>query len=265
MYKIIPGGRFGNNVIQLVNAIRLALQTGVNTIIHEFDFLDSDRIVLDDMKEKTVKILFRSQFKLLKDLKCHYNTYDEQLHSASYIAQKYILPQMKYTIPETIVENELVVHIRGGDLFNETGWVSPFYVQPPLEYYVKIFELEKDKKISVFYEDDRNPVTDKLRVLYPDIVMKSVALEELVRIFINAEYVVSGNGTLILAILFMNKRLKRHYTTGAGGDSGGGIPFLMDELKGGKTILAKFPGYITTWNNSIKNRALMLTYTGTIV
>lgn len=308
MYHIKKGGRFGNNIIQLVNCIKLALQSGVSTIKHSFDFMKTDTIIIYEYKQcsninctyKThtnskislthccrgcekegfhgtycEKILApkcaSSYFKNISDMKNIYPKYKPHIHNYRFIIENYLAPAIVFNIDnkyKPYYSNSLFVHIRSGDIFSD-NWVSPCYVQPPLEYYVKIFELpeNKDKHLYVFAEDRKNPVVDGLSKLYPNISIVSLDIKDIIGIFMKAKYVVSGNGTFILSILMFNTNLEVQYTTGAGGNSGGGIPYLQYFLKRKrpKTVLAKLPNYIKVWKNTNKQRNIMLTYSGIIL
>jgi hypothetical protein len=262
MYIIRTGGRFGNNIIQLINCIRLALQTKVGRIKYDFDFMSDDHI---DLNTEPATTVITGEFKRHEELVALFAEFNRDVYDQCYITTTYIKPLLRFSFESDIDANGLYVHIRSGDLFNDVGWVSPHYTQPPLDYYVQLFAKYKDKHKYVYVEDHKNPVVDRLIELYPDISIKTVDIDELFRVFVNAEYVISGNGTLILSILLFSTRLKRHYTTGAGGWHGGGIPFLKDELKTQRTVLVTFPTYITAWRNTKEQRQRMLTYTGTVL
>jgi len=305
MYHIIKGGRFGNNIIQLINCIKLALQTGVSTIKHSFDFMKTDSLTINEYKicsnsKCTYKVHTNSKvslthccrgckngqhgslceknlvpksassyFKNIGDMKKIYSDFNPHI-DIRFIIEKYIKPSIIFNTDIRYTKynsNSLFVHIRSGDIFSD-NWVSSCYVQPPLEYYIKIFELpeNKNKNIFIFAEDRKNPVVNILSKLYPNISIQTLDIKDIIGIFMQAKYVVSGNGTFILSILMFNTNLEVHYTSGAGGKSGGGIPYLQYFLKREtpKTVLARFPNYIKAWSNTEEQRSLMITYRGVI-
>ena len=162
------------------------------------------------------------------------------------------MPILKFKTPDRYkpyYDSALFIHIRSGDLFRGGG-SNPGYTQPPLDYYKKIFNCEKRRKF-VFYEDDANPVVNKLKELYPKVAFRSVSLIILIGIFKNAARVVCGNGTLIPNILLFNNKLKYSYST--------------VNAAGPLTIKAKTPNYITKWENTCSQKELMLKYDGTII
>ena len=57
IYKIKTFGRFGNNVIQLINCISIALQTGVASIKFDFGGFNKNCIILkpDQVGDNKVK------------------------------------------------------------------------------------------------------------------------------------------------------------------------------------------------------------------
>ena len=307
MYRIIKSGRFGNNIIQLINCIDLALQTGVRNIHHTFDFLSKSNIIIEEntsikcerneckyKKNKNISVthcckgcklngihgpacqkeyihIISSHFRTRNDIIKLYKKYDKSKNDPYITLTKYIKPILNYIQDDEYTpfyENSLFIHIRSGDIFGEFGkCVNHNYTQPPLDYYIKIFELEKNKRKFIFIEDNKNPVVNELKSLYPEINFLNISVKKLFGIFINAYYVVSGNGTFIQSILLFNSNLKLHYTTGGGGPTAGGRDFLYNciDKEFPKTILAKFPNYIDEWKNTPEQRKLMIDYKGTLL
>lgn len=71
------------------------------------------------------------------------------------IIQQYILPI--FSIPETIEldELDLVIHCRGGDIFNRS---HKAYTQPPLDFYTNIIQSKQWKNIYLVCEENKNPL-----------------------------------------------------------------------------------------------------------
>jgi hypothetical protein len=126
--------------------------------------------------------------------------------------------------------------------------VHPGYAQPPLDYYVKIFGMHPEKAQFVFYEDDKNPVVNQLKHLYPLATFGTVSQAKIIGIFMNAEHIVSGNGTFLNAIILFNNNLKAYYYPS-------NIP-----RRSGCYFGVGLPNYITTWQNTEEQRRFMLEY-----
>ena len=83
------------------------------------------------------------------------------------IAQDYIIPRLKFQ-PITIDKDALVIHLRGGDIFDRGHYA---YVQPPLSFYVNIIESKNWSKIYLISEDKKNKCFDVLIINYDCITL----------------------------------------------------------------------------------------------
>jgi len=243
MITLQTSGRFGNNVQQFINAIAIGERKNIPIVKYSFPQFSNNtvRIQYDPKRDINYSKLSDTFYTISEPIE-----YKERQR----IATKYLLPILKYYKQETRFEDyytsALFVHIRSGDLFkNEV--VHPDYTQPPLAYYTKIFAMEQDRKILVFYEDDANPVVNALKKLYPSAEFYSVPLVVLITIFMNAQYIVNNVGTLIQSIVCFNTNVKKIYST---------VEIIPD-----KTIIIDLPNYITTWKNTEEQRSMMLIYT----
>jgi hypothetical protein len=152
--------------------------------------------------------------------------------------------------------NTLFVHIRSGDIFDFPPSHSG-YIQPPYDYYRFIFSMETDKRIVVLYEDDKNPVVNALQQNYPNILFYSLPILETIYVFLNAKYIVLGNGTFIPAILCMNNVCKKIYNTD--------IIFYSKSIWDKtceNSCFVHLPKYINKWENTTEQREFMITYKG---
>lgn len=110
-----------------------------------------------------------------------------------------------------------------------------------------------EKKRNVFYEDDKNPVVNELKRLYPEAIFASVSVEKIIGIFMNAQYIISGNGTFINGVIFFYSMLKVHYCPAA------------RPSRSGCNVGVGLPNYITCWQNTEEQRKFMLEYNSTIL
>ena len=165
---IKPYGRFGNNVIQLRNAINLSLQYGITRIIHQkhntlFKLpqrklctmsatklrelnLQSQKLFLDTKQSKIItKILPDFDMELI----------DEPLITK--LVREYYKKvfNFKYAPHD---RDDLIIHIRSGDIFKDKNPHNG-YTQPPYEYYRTIIMSKKWNNITIVSEDELNPVT----------------------------------------------------------------------------------------------------------
>jgi len=243
MITLQPYGRFGNNVQQFINAIAIAEHKNIPIVKYRFPNFSNNtlRIQYDTKRDLNYSKLSDTFYNIPDPL---------EFKEKQRIARKYLLPILKYyklpTRFEDYYTSALFVHIRSGDLFKNKV-VHPDYTQPPLAYYTKIFSMEQDRKILVFYEDDANPVVNALKKLYPSAEFYSVPLVVLITIFMNAQHIVNNVGTLIQSIVCFNTNVKKIYST--------------SKIIPNKTILIDLPNYIRIWKNTEEQRSMMLTYT----
>ena len=123
MLTIQTTGRFGNNVVQFINAIYIAKQKSTPCIKYSFLQFNNSRLDLPTNNINRIKIsdsFFNSDISL---------SFEEKQQ----IALQYLLPILKYSKTVTGFEahysNALFVHIRSGDIFQENP--HPGYTQPP--------------------------------------------------------------------------------------------------------------------------------------
>jgi hypothetical protein len=250
MYKIRIGGeRFGNNIIQLINAISLAEKTNVPVVSYSIPHLNGNEILIQTSTPSEEIVIdsfiynIKSRFPQYEPL-----TEEEQRRICSIIKPHLKIVDHEY---ENDLSNGLFVHIRSGDIFKRAD-PHPRYIQPPLDFYKKVFNIEKARKLFIFYEDDKNPVVNKLKELYPTAKFVRERMDKLILVFSKASYVVSGTGTLIPSILLFNDNLKINYTT-------------HTWINRKNTTVALFPDYINIWKNTEEQLALMITYDKTII
>ena len=78
------------------------------------------------------------------------------------LIQKFIVPNL-LIIPKNINQNDLVIHLRGGDIFSRGHYA---YIQPPISFYKKIIEKQNWNNIYLVSEDNKNPCFDILKETY---------------------------------------------------------------------------------------------------
>jgi len=106
--------------------------------------------------------------------------------------------------------SDLIIHIRGGDIFKGNG-ANKLYVTPPLSYYIKIIEGNSYKRIIIVSEDRRNPCINELLNRYPNAEFTIQSFEKDVNIIMGAVNIVESYGTLIPALCAISKNIKTIY------------------------------------------------------
>ena len=248
MISIEKYGRFGNNVQQIINAIYTAEEKHITIIKYSLPQFKNFTINLKFEDTNSIKIhdtFFRIDYEL---------SYKDKQR----IAIQYLLPILIYSRLPTGFEDHyssaLFVHIRSGDIFINKG--ESKYTQPPLDYYITIFSKEKSRQFIILYEDDKNPVVNALKSLYPTAIFKCVRLDILITIFMNAQHIVNSVGTLIKGISYFNTTIKTFYST---------INYHIKKDDISNMTIVSLPNYITNWENTENQRKIMIDYKGTVI
>lgn len=261
MIRVRRYQRFGNNVVQLINAIHIAETLNVKTIVFP--------IAMKEFTTNRIPICIRGPAYIGEDISGIFYFDEEnmkqfpELTMLSFvekqrIATQYLLPILASSPPPDTIdfENTLCIHIRSGDLFSDPK-PHCLYAQPPLDYYTKIIATHPEKKVYVVYEDDANPVVNALRGVCPSGTFASLSLPETIGVFLKANYIVCGFGTFIYSIATMNKVFQTIY-----------VPLSMKKeyyKSEPRVVYYDLPGYITRWKNTEEQRNIMLIYNGSVV
>jgi len=207
-------GRFGNNIIAICNALDTARKMkGKLTYINH-----------PVLKNKIFDFSISSIEKTFEENFYEFNEYFskklpiQELYSLVKAYVKDLVP--RETI--TTANDELVIHIRSGDIFLPQ-YFQPQYIQPPITYYEKIIQSESFKNIFLVAEDNRNPVIDKLLCAYPGIKpivgkqnnntvlnFNSEFIHDL-NILLSARTLVIGNGSLGFVVALLSDSLQHLY------------------------------------------------------
>jgi len=202
--------RFGNFCQQIKNAIHIAVFYNYNVILPPHDFLKTRYIVLN--KEVTIKneqLTNKDQYLYKNKIQ----NIDKSLFNKNQDIVNYIFKTILVFSTDTVSlgNNDLVIHIRSGDLFDIPN-PHEGYLVPPLSYYKKIIDENKYyENIYLIAEDRLNPCIDKLLEIYPNIKFKLQSLQEDITLILSAVNVVISFGTFVPQILYLSKNIKTVY------------------------------------------------------
>ena len=297
-------GRLGNNIVQLKNAIQVALfydfniilpgiknnwnqnvvrgeGTGSNLyirindkitkkdgiVIDDNQFYYAKRITLSQMEKQvitspqTIEIL---KFRPLQHIPFIDNSlFDMNKKKTIEILRNYVvIPK-----PTTLNENDLVIHIRSGDIFSNQAPTN--YIMPPLSYYVDIINNNNFDKIYLLAEDTKNPCINELIKQFPEIHFKLQSLDEDIKILLGATNVVMSYGTMIHALLIFSNNIKNLYSPSyfIGPDRFVDI-YTQDDghsrINNFKIELDEYHKKLIPWKNTEEQKNIMMTYKQTV-
>ena len=147
---IIEGwyGRLGNNIAQICNVIDIALTYKHNVIFKVNHSLINLKIITDYFNKYNNTAIITDKYHFFGE-NCRL-PYPKNIFKQNN-EEKFKLLKESFLIKDInkLDENDLVIHIRSGDIFS-TSTPHPGYVPPPLSYYTK--EIDKYK----LSDDDKN-------------------------------------------------------------------------------------------------------------
>lgn len=286
-------GRFSNFIIQLANAISIALLYEINDIyIHESEVLSqvfaaSKSIFLHQLG---IQLHFKNPPSglVLDSLFFHVRRQNFGVFSEFSIKQliQYVKPYTLYSPSLCPAEQghdgldakTLTIHIRSGDIFTSND-VHGDYGQPPLSYYILAINDFAPKHVVLVYENDLNPVIKPLqhflRSMNIGFTVQSSSLSEDVQILSSCTSLVVGRGTFALGPMCFSQSLTKIYCFCASmesdpyftlhlskdfhnRDSTKASPAILDILDESSNYFSSVCS--SNWTNSEHQRHLMVNY-----
>lgn len=203
-------GRLGNNIMQVYNAICIAKYYNYNVEIWEpHPFFPSGYLTINPAFGKEAPKLFSpnsTEFFSYPDSDMIQHSFSEADFAD---IRKILCSIFQYPPERQIGPNDLVIHIRGGDIFSHNPHSG--YVTPPLSFYVDILQSNHFDKVYLVSEDNKNPCIEPLLRQFPNIEFQSKSLHEDVALILGAKNVMSSFGTMIAAILCVSNNIETWY------------------------------------------------------
>ena len=157
-------GRLGNNMVYVICGIDFCIENNIDQIVfsdpmpgntHQIGLLINDnKITISDDNSGGVDDISKWGHS--------FYTGTVPFYKRKEIVQKYILPKLRFS-PVVLGNNDLVIHLRGGDIFCRPHFA---YVQPPLSFYEQVITSRDWDRIYLLSEDNRNYCYDVLRLKY---------------------------------------------------------------------------------------------------
>ena len=274
--RIVPFGRFGNRVFQLINAIALARRIGsrfVKVPSHDQVSLPAPvtaeglTFLPEDADWPEPGIFFAGTFFFADDLSPVLDDLGAQERQD--IIRDIIRPHFLQKLPPVAAagpEDDLTIHIRSGDIFS--GGSEPAgYTQPPLSFYTllisRLWAEGEINHVTLVFEDRANPCVDALIhfLVQGNIAhrLQSASLAEDLAVLLKARRLVFGYGTFGILVAMLSSAVSTVYCFETLNErdfkeipSIGSVVVVRDRA-GGYTKAGE-------WQNTIAQRMLMLEY-----
>lgn len=264
-------GRFSNALIQIAQAIEIALRVGARVIYlppdhRTFDLFESrvDMLIEDtDIRlrvERPPSTIVRLEGEFFYSHR-HSSLFPTPPQRARWIRalREHTGLMMRNRSPWG--HDELVIHIRAGDIFSSKPHGS--YAQPPLSFYNEAIRHFKPRVVHLVYENNLNPV---IRPLKKSLVLEHIevqehsgALREDISVILNAQALVAGSGTFVPGILALSEHVKTVYTFEKALTSVR-LPHIKNWIKHDELGLYKRLMLQNNWKNKGWQRWLMTAY-----
>ena len=215
-------GQFGNHIQQISNAIYYCIENDVDLSFNKPDVLDKQEIFFSGLQiegNKENNLCNNGFFFFSKgagkegtidDLTI--KDYDKFINTKKEICEKYIVPIVSFDFVETIPDNVLVVHFRGGDAWNSRP--HPQYSPFPYSHIKKV--VEKYDEIIIVHQDETNLIMKKFISDFSEKIIKTVSssLRHDISYLMNATNLLQTSvGTFLPAIALMSKKVKNYYSS----------------------------------------------------
>lgn len=201
-------GRLGNLIIMIKNALHIGLFYKYNIILPKNQFINTTYIVINDEIKIDDKQLTGNNGFFGRDeiLNIDTNLFNENKDMVvKMLKDIFLLNNAK-----PLGVNDLVIHIRSGDIFASKS-PHPRYLMPPLSYYRNIIEQNSFDNIYLIAEDKLNPCINRLLELFPKIIFKFQPFENDVDMILGASNIVISYGTLVPQLLDLSNIKKNIY------------------------------------------------------
>jgi hypothetical protein len=192
-------GRSGNNIIQIINAIKFGLDNNYNILYFPKNILLNKTSILfsQDYYDKKQDMYDNNHNFYYYSSKGIINIEEKEIIQ---IFDKYINSILN--IPFKHNNYDMTYHLRGGDIFIDLVGHSN-YVQPPLCFYSEI------KNTLLVSEDTRNPCVNKL--IEKGCYWSKNYLQDDLGLLKEAKNLGIGYGTFGLLVILINKKFEKLY------------------------------------------------------
>lgn len=251
-------GRLGNNIQQISNSIYYCAKNKANFYCPPHPLINQFSINFGEDKDISSRFYFFDTYPIgeKKDFEC--DSY-ELNYLRREICLKFILPNLKINLKESLPEDTLVIHIRSGDIFISNP--HRLYVQNPLYFYNNI--IKNFEKVLIVSESDKNnPIIDKLKE-NKNVFFQSKSIEEDFSTLLAAKNLAtSGVSTFSCAAALCSKEIKNLYCSNI---------YLTEHLNPSMLYnthvnihMHHLKNYIKIgeWKNTVEQRNFMLNYSG---
>lgn len=201
-------GRLGNNIIQIINALHIAICLKTNVYLSSHSFFKENSIVIN-------KEVPHSKYNCIIDSGYFFyqSTQNQEYFRKNYDEVRLRLKSIFTIDTDTLDydknENNLLIHIRGGDIIIPNKG-QPDYPLPPISFYDYIIQSKDWENIKIISED-KNWIVDTLLNKYPKCTFKIQSLYDDILEILRSKNIIISVGTFIPALIVLANNQKNVY------------------------------------------------------
>ena len=235
--------------MQIENTLHIAIHNDYNIIIPVNAFLNTTYVVINkSVTPEHEKITDNKNFIHRSNL----NDFDKTCFTKNTEKVMCIMKDIfVFKDVNPLGANDLVIHIRSGDIFTTRNKSVEMYVPPPLSYYKNIIENHKFDNMYIIAEDTHNPCINQLIELYPTIKFRLQTLEEDIILVLATPNIVISIGTFIPKLLMFSNNIKKVYSTSYNWFNS--PDFIITDLK-------EYHTKMRPWKNTPEQQEILLNY-----
>lgn len=263
-------GRLGNNIVQLKNVIGIALHFNYNITLPRHKYFNKRYVIINNnITILNNNIQNDSDFFYLNNVFVSNEKLFNDDSDFKKIFNKVTQKRIKKIIKDLFVidisnllelpEDNLLIHIRGGDIFSENP--LPSYIVPPLSYYINIINNNKYRYIYIISEDEKNPCINKLIELYPNIRYKKRDFELDVKLILRTKNIVISYGTFVPSLLILSDKIENVYYPSYFYFS----KLLIKHVNYYKVDLDEYRQKINEWKNNLSQNNILINYNSGLI
>ena len=203
--------KFGNQLVLFNNAIFYCEIIKCKKIfVHPWNNIYIRNTIYDEQFNLSIEIA-----KNYDDFKNKLSTYYYPYYNFLFIKPENRFPVFKNEILRNLPkvqtsQNDLYIHIRGGDIFIDPK-VGNAYSQPPYCFYDAAIRSKKYDNIYLFSIDSLNPVLNKLIRKHKNILYNTKNKKYDIAYLANAYNIVGSITSFITEIIKLNDKLQNYY------------------------------------------------------
>jgi len=219
--------RLGNLILAMLNSISCNILEHKHNKISLLDIKKKNNIVLKNFPDYFLFEEYNNNINndniIIIDIwTSYYLRIDSNM--SEHIMNVYIKPYIDYNYDNILnidFDNDLIIHIRSGDVFDESSRVNEntssqlfkWFLQPPYSFYKKIIDENNYSKIYIISECYNNPIIEKLINNYTNAVFVSNDVTNDFKILLNSKNLVVSTSDFALASVYLSNQKNVIYSS----------------------------------------------------